>query len=543
MTDGTIEAPRKRPTLENDETPNECGYAVATKITAETTAEPGDIQRRVMIGTLWLTGWRMLTRALGFVSLLALTQLLVPADFGLVALASAVSVAIESLSQLGVRDALVRLRENAEDHFDAAFTFQAGRGLLTGLALAASSATAAKWMGDARLQPILVVLGVLTFIGGLENIGTVTLARRLDFRSQVLLQAGPRMLSVIVTILLALWLRSYWALIAGLALSRVLTTACSYAVAPHRPRLRLHGWRYLLHFSAWSWAGSVAILIWSRSDPFLIGPAVGPAVLGVYVIAAEVALLPVTELIEPVSSALYVGFAMAHRTGTMARDVATRVAMAIAICMAPIALGLSATSGYLAQSLLGSKWAGAQPVIAILALLCVFSPFSYVCGTTLSAQGHIRRAFYCNGLAAALKVTTLLTTLHLTHDLQVIAAITLAVVFVEACLFIWQIQIVTPQRLHDLAGPALRTLVAGTATMLALLFAPGTWAPTELPRLHAVLIGAIIGIAAVAAQTALHAALWTAAGRPDGPERNLAELASRASAKIASRLSMLRRAT
>ena len=55
----------------------------------------GEILRRTARGAGWIVGWRMATRLLGLVNTLILTRLLLPTDFGLVALGSSFVVSLD----------------------------------------------------------------------------------------------------------------------------------------------------------------------------------------------------------------------------------------------------------------------------------------------------------------------------------------------------------------------------------------------------------------------------------------------------------------
>ena len=59
-------------------------------------------------GAGWTIGWRAATRVLGFISTLVLARVLVPADFGIVALAMSFSRAVDILADLGLEEAIVR---------------------------------------------------------------------------------------------------------------------------------------------------------------------------------------------------------------------------------------------------------------------------------------------------------------------------------------------------------------------------------------------------------------------------------------------------
>ena len=498
-------------------------------VMADQPASSRSVQRRILEGTGWLAGWRMISRLIGFGSLLLMTQLLIPADFGLVALASSISASIDVMSQLGVRDALVRLRDDVEDFYDTAFTFQLVRGVVTGVLLAAVSAKAGRVMGDDRLQPILLVLAGLSVVSAFENIGTVRLIRELDFRTQVTLLAGPRLLGFAATVSAAFLFRSYWALVAGIAVSKVTSVAVTYLTSPHRPRLSLRGWRYLTHFSFWSWAGSIAGVVWSRSDPFVLGPSLGTALLGIFVVSLEIAILPVTELIEPVMGAMFPGFAMAHRNGKLAPEAALKVAGVLALGAVPFSVGISASSGCLIAGLLGQQWMVGLPVVATLAWLCMFSPFSYVCGCALSAQGHVRRGFYCNSIAAACKVVFLLATLSFTHNLEYVAAAIVAVVGVEASLFIWQLTAAGNRGLPELIPAMGRALFSAAITSGILWIVPGTWSAVSLSRFTALAASGAIGALAFALFGVVQWLLWNCCRRPEGAEAIIVGLASRLS--------------
>ena len=368
--------------------------------------------RRLLAGAGWAMAWRMFSRSLGFVSLIVLARLLVPADFGIVAVATSIAASIDALSQLGVRDALVRLHDERTDYYNTAFTIQIARGLITGALLAVLSLFTGTWFGDDRLQPILLIMAGLAVVSGCENIGVARIVRELDFKTQFVMQVAPRLLGFVVTVVSAFVTRDYHALIWGMATAKLAGVAVTYVASAHRPRFAVVGWRYLLGFSVWTWAGSLAMVVWTRSDPFLLGPAIGPALLGVYLLATEIALMPVTEVLDPICSTLFPGFAFAKRTGSNMIHKGLGIAGVLALLTIPFSIGISACSGYLVIALLGPQWQAAQPVIAVMAWLCMVSPFSFVCASLLSAQGLVWRVFVSNGIAAILKVAVLLAVRH-----------------------------------------------------------------------------------------------------------------------------------
>jgi lipopolysaccharide exporter len=337
------------------------------------------------------------------------------------------------------------------------------------------------------------------------------------------MQIAPRVIGFIVTTVLAFVLRDYRALIWGIGVTKCVGVAVSYMASPYRPRLGLAGWRYLLGFSFWAWAGGLAIVVWSRADAYLLGPVIGSTLLGVYLLGAEIALMPVTELLEPACATLFPGFALAQRNGTAPISMALTVAGILALCTIPFAIGVSACSGYLVAGLLGPQWQAARPVIAIFSWVCVFSPFSYVCGSALSAHGQVRRVFASNAVAAVAKVVVVLIVRQM-HDLTALSVAAVFLMTVESGMFIYQLRAAGGSELRQFRATMLRAALAAAATCAVLLIPPGTWNDVTLERTGALAAGAAIGILTFAVFAVCQLLLWRVAGCPAGAESRLIEV-------------------
>ncbi|HUN40728.1 MAG TPA: oligosaccharide flippase family protein, partial [Acetobacteraceae bacterium] len=195
--------------------------------------------RKAAVGAGWMIAWRAASRLLGVFNTIILARLLVPADFGLVAMAMTFETSLLMMTAFPVLDALLR-RPEADTHLhDAAFTIQIGRAILTALIIAAAAPIAAHWFAQPRLTALVLALAVLTAINGLSNIGIVEYQRELRFDVQFRLQALPAVLQLVATLGTAWLTHSYWALIVGLAVSRVGRVIMTYTVHPYRPRLSL----------------------------------------------------------------------------------------------------------------------------------------------------------------------------------------------------------------------------------------------------------------------------------------------------------------
>lgn len=484
------------------------------------------LARKTVIGTGWMMGWRMVTRLLGVASTLILARLLMPADFGIVAMSSVFSSIVSALSELGIGAALVRHPRRDRSLFDTAWTIQIIRSLLIGLALAGLAPIAAWWFAEPRLMAVVLIMASAYATSGFGNIGVVEFQRDLRFDRQFLVLATPRLVQVTVTVTAALLLRSYWALVIGNVTVITAGIAASYLLHPYRPRLRLAEWREFVHFSVWTWAASIAALVWVRCDWFLLGPVVGPVGIGLYMLALETAILPMTELIAPAGDVLFASFSEAQRRGGAAR-LAARVATALLLVTAPVTIALSASASHVVSALLGEKWAAAEPLIAILAWQCLFSPFSYICSRFLIARALVRLNFFGTALAASLKLAATLIALRFTHDLNWLALVVTVVVAAEATIFVLMLRHAGETGWRANLGGLARIGGGGSAAMAMLWVSGLGWQSGALPPLTALAMTAAIGLATLAVFVPVVLALWWLAGRPDGPERQMLDLVAR----------------
>ena len=476
------------------------------------------------MGAAWLMLWRMFSRALGMVSTLVLARILVPADFGLVAMATTFTAAIDALSAFGVLDALVRTPATGQRWFPTAFTLQMVRGALTAAVILAGAQGASYWFAEPRLTDILYLLAALALVGGLENVGIVEYRRTLRFAFEFRLLLVPRLLQFATTLGAAWLLHSYWALLIGITVAGLSRLLMTYLLHPYRPKLSLEHWRDLVGFSTWAWAGSIATLVWERCDAFVLGPAMGTGVLGIYLIAAELGVLPITEFIAPAARALYAGFSVARNQGTDVVELALPVIATLLTLAVPLSIGLSATSGYLVAGLLGPRWETAGPMIATFAWLCCVSPVSWVCSTVMTAQGHLRRNFVAVLAAAVVKVCLLMAVVRVDRiDLAPLAAV--VCVAVESLLFLTQLARLGRLQWRRNIPSLLRIMVAAAVTIGALRFSGFAWRPVSLDSFPALGQGMAIACTSVALFLATQALIWRAWGCPAGPERRLVDLA------------------
>ncbi len=313
-------------------------------------------------------GLKLVERGVGLFSTIILARILTPNDFGLVAMAVAVVALLELMSAFGFDTALIQRQQTGRAHYDTAWTFNVIFGSAIAVLLLVVAVPAAAFYREPRLELILPVLAISSVVGGFANIGTVAFRKELDFKSEFRFQIAKRMATFVVTIGLALTLRSYWALIAGVVVGTLVSVWISYRLHPFRPRFSLAARDDLFHFSKWIFVSSFVQFLRSRSTDFILGRTVGSHGLGIYNVAVEIASLPATELIAPLNRSVFPAYArLSDDPDQLAQRFGAVFGM---ICFIgfPVSLGILCVAEPAVALLLGSQWTEAVPIIQIVAL-------------------------------------------------------------------------------------------------------------------------------------------------------------------------------
>jgi PST family polysaccharide transporter len=471
-----------------------------------------------------MTAARLAARAIGLASTLVLVRLLAPADFGLVALATAVAAGLELMTLFGFDTALVQRKEIARDHYDSAWTLNVLLGAGIGVVLVVIAIPVAHFYQEPRLEAVMYVLAAKYAIERSTNPGIVDFRRKIDFRPEFLLQIVPKVAGILVAIPLAFWWRDYRALLAGMLVSAGATWLQSYTMHPHRPRWCLREARGLYLFSRWLFLNNFITFLRNRGADLIIGRTLGPAPLGMFAISYEVSTLPSSEMVAPINRVLFPGYVQLVGDPERLRSAFRTTLGMIALITLPASIGIAAVADPLVRVLLGDKWLDAIPLVPLLATAGAISSLQTNTGPLHNALGQPRIIL----LTGVIHIVPLLPILLYGASAFGLVGVAWALLIHAVVIALPATYLIvfrtTPVRFADVMAACWRPMVACCAMYLAVqsLLAsfgelPGT-ASALLGLLSACTLGAVSYGAAILA-------LWMAAGRPAGTESYLREKA------------------
>ncbi len=346
-----------------------------------------NVGQKMAKGAAWMVFFKFTERSIGLISTIILARLLIPEDFGVIAMAMSIIAVLELLGAFGFDVAIIQNQSAQRKHYDTAWTYNVIFAIGGSLTLVLLASPAATFYNEARLEDVIYFLALGNLIKGFENIGVLEFRKKMTFNKEFNFQLGKKLAGFFTTVPLAFFLGSYWALVAGMLVGWTMGVILSFVLHPYRPRLSLAASHELFHFSKWLLITNVFNFVKIRSADFIIGRISGSQALGLFTISYEISNLPTTELVAPINRAVFPGYAKISHDMAALHQGFLKVLGMIAIFALPAGAGIAATSEPLVLVFLGPKWADAIPLIQILAIF----------GTALALQTNTGSLFLALG--------------------------------------------------------------------------------------------------------------------------------------------------
>lgn len=260
------------------------------------------LRARMLRSGAWLVGSNLGSQVLRLASNLVLTRLLLPQDFGLMAAVNTLYFALVMFSDLGVWQSVVKSPHGDDPRFlGTAWSMQMARagllalgvlGMVLGLLLGQGAGVFAPdtVYADSRLPWMMSVFALCALLQGGESMRLATAQRQLHGRVMARLELSSQLAALFVTLGLAWWTQTVWALLAGTLIGSAMRTLLSHLVvpgAPVRPCWDRSHVRELLGFGKWVLLSSVVGFLAAHGEKLILGATLGLATFGVFAIAGN----------------------------------------------------------------------------------------------------------------------------------------------------------------------------------------------------------------------------------------------------------------
>jgi O-antigen/teichoic acid export membrane protein len=482
---------------------------------------------RTLRGMFWAYGSYVGGRVLVLVSVAILAHVLAPSEFGLVGFALTVTALLDTISDLGVGQALVVANDDEQftEKASTAWTISVLLGLGLTLLTVAVSPLAADFFHDSALTPLLAVLGLNFLLRGAGATHFAIAQKEIDFRTRTAAELADVLVRGSTGVALALAGAGAWSLVIGYLAGTAAMTTFLWILVPFRPRLQ----RRLPHVGGLvRFGGALTVLdvlgaVTGNVDYVLVGRVLGAADLGLYLLGFRMPELLIMNLSLVAGLVLFPAFAGVSRHRVPEAFLTSfRYMLMVTV---PLTVGLVVLAKPLTLAAFGEQWRDSIPAMRVLSLFAFAVTIGIPAGTVYKSLGRLNVLIALAVPRTILAVVTIAIFVH--EGIVAVAACQAVVAGTFALIGIGLATRLLSANPRHVLGSAWPSLAAGVvmAGMLALplwtIDSPWIVLAVGIPLGALAYLGALWLLAADSLRylwaTAFPADLRTATSTPDSP--------------------------
>jgi lipopolysaccharide exporter len=362
------------------------------------------LQQATVRASVWTIVTGLGTRFLGVIGTLILTHFVLPYDYGIFSAAAVLVATANQLSTLNVGTYILAHPKSGRDVMFHATLLHIVPGLLAlGIVLLLGNSLGALFDAP-TVGRYLPGLALAIAIDRVSYMPERVLVRKMGFGRVSVGRAVGELTFTAVSIVTARLGWGGYALVAGnVARSGVKFVIVSFFYVNWREwleltRLRWSIFRDMIRFGVPVAVGSLAGFGVRRWDNLLVSRFYGPAVLGNYNLAYNLADIPAVQVGEQISDVLQAAFSRIEG-GDSGRALVRSLSI-LSFIMTPMAVGLGCIAPTLSEAFFTASWAGVGSMLMVLAIISFTRPIGNTVGAYLQVRRHPR-------LAAVIDVVTL----------------------------------------------------------------------------------------------------------------------------------------
>lgn len=262
-------------------------------------------------GGFWLGFGSSFEYGLRFLRNIILVRILAPEAFGLMAIVIAVNSALESFTQIGVREAVIQSPAGEEEtYLNGAWwlSFVRAVGLCT-IAMISTPWITSFYNISQYSALIRVSFLTIPFNGSMSANSHIVL-KKMDYKKWILISTGGGTLGILTAIGLSLWFHNVWALVIGYVTEAAARCLLSFIICPFLPRMHFmkEHVQALFKFSQGMFGLPILYLLFRQTDIFVVGKLLSKNELGLYSMAVSLAQIPmlfVATVMNPILMPLF----------------------------------------------------------------------------------------------------------------------------------------------------------------------------------------------------------------------------------------------
>ncbi|MBP2639400.1 MAG: lipopolysaccharide biosynthesis protein [Firmicutes bacterium] len=331
---------------------------------------------KVLHGIFWKLMERGGTQALQFIIQIILARLLLPADYGVIALI-AIFIAIASVFvHSGFNTALIQKKNADKLDFSSVFYLSLFVSILMYGFLYLSAPAIARFYDESQIIPVLRVLSITLFFGAVNSVQYAVVSREMKFKKVFFSSLGGMLFSGILGIGMAFMGFGVWALVAQHLVQQILITFILWFTVKWRPssEFSLARLRNLFAFGGKLLCSSLLETVYHNIYGLVIGKFYNAEMLGYFTRGDQFPKLLMTNINSSISSVMLPALSAHQEDKNRVKAMVRRSIVTSSFVIFPLMAGLAVCAEPLVNLLLTEKWLPCVPFLQIMCLAYAFWP-------------------------------------------------------------------------------------------------------------------------------------------------------------------------
>lgn len=342
--------------------------------------ENNSLKAKTLSGVIWKFGERVSAQAVNFIVSIILARLLLPEDYGLIALVTVFITICNKIVVSGFATSLIQKKDADNLDFSTVFYFS----LAVAVVLYTGLFFSAPFIADfysAESDPklfiqVIRVMGLNLFVIAVNSVQQAYVSRTMQFKKFFYSTIIGTIISAIVGIAMAYAGKGVWALVAQNLILAVVNGIVLWFMVKWRPELKF-SFKRLKTLYSYGWKIFVASMIkilYNDLRSLVIGKVYTAADLAFYNKAQSFPQLIDTNVEGTIDSVLFPAISKKQSSVDDMRAMLRRAIKTTSYVLMPLLAGLSAVAKPFIIILLTDKWAESIPLMQILAFSFMFAP-------------------------------------------------------------------------------------------------------------------------------------------------------------------------
>jgi PST family polysaccharide transporter len=382
-------------------------------------------------GTAWSYVSFVTLRLPALVTIIVLTRLIAPSDFGVIALGLVVLTYLDTLNEFGINSAVIYFTQDDDRELSVSFWLSMASGVVAALVMSLLAFPLAAWFDEPQLRSVIPVLSLAFIVSSLGSVHIAILKKRLEFRQLVPVDMARAITKAGVSIAAAFAGWGVWSLVAGQIAGELAGSLMVWVRCTWRPRFAWD-WtivRRVLGYGSHIMGVGVTGVILTDLDYLIVGGHLGTEQLGFYSVGFRLPELAVMGVCYAVSATMFPVLTKLRDDGDAVANGLAKSLRVLAMVTVPIGVGIALTSQDFVATFYGPEWGPTADVMPLIALYSVVVSITFVCGDVYKSMG--RPGILATMGAARIPIALIALLLVVSHGIVWVAATQLALITVS----------------------------------------------------------------------------------------------------------------